>query len=108
VIQATPFSLISGTPEALKHLQQQLQKHFKCKFIKPKDFLGLDLTHKEPVEITLSMETFSKKMEQVLNLQDTFPGDVFTPRRTDKKVIRGENLEENKEYRSHVGTLNWL
>ena len=38
-------SLISGTPNALKHLQQQLQKHFKCKFVKPKDFLGLDLTH---------------------------------------------------------------
>jgi hypothetical protein len=54
------------------------------------------------------METFSTKMEQVLNLQDTFPGDIFTPGRTDKKVIRGENLEENKEYRSHVETLNWL
>jgi hypothetical protein len=49
------------------------------------------------------METFSTKMEQVLNLQDTFPGDVFTPGRTDKKIIRGEKLEENKEYRSHVG-----
>jgi hypothetical protein len=85
-----------------------LQKHYKCKFIKPKDFLGLDITHKEPGEITLSMETFSKKMEQMLNLQDTFPGDIFTPGRTDKKVIRGENLEENKEHRSHVGTLNWL
>jgi hypothetical protein len=78
------------------------------KFIKPKDFLGLDLTHKEPGEITLSMETFSTKMEQVLNLQDTFPGDVFAPGRADKKVIRGKKLEENKEYRSHVGTLNWL
>ena len=54
------------------------------------------------------METFSTKMEQVLNLQDTFPGDIFTPGRTDKKVIRGENPEENKAYRSHVGTLNWL
>jgi hypothetical protein len=106
LLQYVDDSLISGTPKALKHLQQQLQKHFKCKFIKPKDFLGLDLTHKEPGEITLSMETFSTKMEQVLNLRDTFPGDVFTPGRTDKKVIRGENLEENKEYRSHVGTLN--
>ena len=108
LLQYVDDSLISGTPKALKHLQQQLQKHFKCKFIKPKDFLGLDLTHKEPGEITLSMETFSTKMEQVLNLQDTFPGDIFTPGRTDKKIIRGENPEENKEYRSHVGTLNWL
>jgi hypothetical protein len=47
-------------------------------------------------------------MEQVLHLQDTFPGDVLTPGRTDKKIIRGESLEENKEYRSHVGALNWL
>ena len=47
-------------------------------------------------------------MEQVLNIQDTFPGEVLTPGRTDKKIIRGENQEENKEYRSHVGTLNWL
>jgi hypothetical protein len=55
------------------------------------------------------METFSTKMEQVLNIQDTFPGDILlTPGRTDKKIIRGENLEENNEYRSHIGTLNWL
>jgi hypothetical protein len=77
LLQYVDDSLISGTPKALKHLQQQLQKHFKCKFIKPKDFLVLDLTHKEPGEITLSMETFSTKMEQVLNIQDKFPGDVF-------------------------------
>jgi hypothetical protein len=54
------------------------------------------------------METFSTKMEQVLNLQDSYPGEIMTPGRTDKKIIRGENIEENKEYRSHVGTLNWL
>jgi hypothetical protein len=97
LLQYVDDSLISGTPKALKYLQQQLQKRFKCKFIKPKDFLGLDLTHKEPGEITLSMETFSTKIEQVLHLQDTFHGDVFTPGRTGKKIIRGENLEENKE-----------
>jgi hypothetical protein len=54
------------------------------------------------------MENFSTKMEQVLNIQDTFPGDVFMPGRTDKKIIRGETQEQNKEYRSHVGTLNLL
>ncbi len=108
LLQYVDDSLISGTPKALKHLQEQLKKYFKCKFIKPKDFLGLDLTHKEPGEITLSMETFSTKMEQVLAIKDTFPGDVFIPGRKDKKIIRGENIEENKEYRSHVGTLNWL
>jgi hypothetical protein len=35
LLQYVDDSLISGTPKALKHLQQQLQKHFKCKFIKP-------------------------------------------------------------------------
>jgi hypothetical protein len=108
LLQYVDDSLISGTPTALKHLQEQLKKYFKCKFIKPKDFLGLDLTHNKPGEITLSMETFSTKMEQVLAIKDTFPGDIFTPGRTDKKIIRGEKLEDNKEYRSHVGTLNWL
>jgi hypothetical protein len=38
-------SLISGTTKALNHLKEQLQKHFKCKFIKPKEFLGLDISH---------------------------------------------------------------
>ncbi len=108
LLQYVDDSLVSGTPKALKDLQEQLQKHFKCKFIKPKDFLGLDLTHKQLVEITLSMETFSTKMEQVPNLQDSYPGEIITPGRTGKKIIRGENIEENKEYRSHVGTLNWL
>jgi hypothetical protein len=42
------------------------------------------------------METFSTKMEQVLNLQDTFPGEFLTPGRTDKKIIRGENLRTTK------------
>jgi hypothetical protein len=47
-------------------------------------------------------------MKRVLNLQDSYPAEIITPGRTDKKIIRGENVEENKDYRSHVGTLNWL
>ncbi len=78
-------SLISGTNKALKHLQQQLTKHFKCKFITPKDFLGLDISHPKPGEITLSMKTFSTKMAEVLNLKDTYPGEIITPGRTDKR-----------------------
>ena len=101
-------SLISGTNKALKHLQQQLTKYFKCKFITPKDFLGLDISHPKPGEITLSMKTFSTKMAEVLNLKDTYPGEIITPGRTDKKVVRGQEPETNNEYRSHVGTLNWL
>ena len=47
-------------------------------------------------------------METVLGLKDTYPGEIITPGRTDKKVVRGQEPETNKEYRSHVGTLNWL
>ncbi len=36
LLQYVDDSPISGAPKALKHLQQQLQKHFKCKFINPK------------------------------------------------------------------------
>jgi hypothetical protein len=104
LLQYVDDLLLSGTVEALNHLKQQLQKHFKCKFIKPKDFLGLDVSHPKPGEITLSMKSFSTKMEEVLQL----PGDILTPGRTDKKIIRGQKPEDNDEYRSHVGTLNWL
>jgi hypothetical protein len=41
LLQYVDDSLLSGTPKALKHLQTELQKQFKCKFVKPKDFLGL-------------------------------------------------------------------
>ncbi len=47
-------------------------------------------------------------MQEVLNLKDTYPGEIITPGRTDKKVVRGQEPEPNQEYRSHVGTLNWL
>ncbi len=56
LLQYVDDSLISGTTKALNHLKQQLQKHFKCKCVKPKDFLGLDISHPKPGEITLSMK----------------------------------------------------
>jgi hypothetical protein len=77
-------------------------------FIAPKDFLGLDITHPKPGEITLSMTSFTTKMAQVLDLQDTYPGILLTPGRTDKKIVKDQEPETNKDYRSHVGTLNWL
>jgi hypothetical protein len=100
--------LLSGTLKALHHLQQQLQKHFKCKFVKPKDFLSLNINHTKPGEITLSMKSFSTKMKEVFELHDSYPGEIITPGRTDNKVIRGRDPKANDEYRSHVGTLNWL
>ncbi len=47
-------------------------------------------------------------MKDVLQLQDTYYGDILTPGRTDKKINRTDELEDNHEYRSHVGSLNWL
>ncbi len=47
-------------------------------------------------------------MATVLNVQDAYPGEILTPGRTDKKIIRGNNPETNNAYRSQVGTLNWL
>jgi hypothetical protein len=45
-------------------------------------------------------------MATVLDLKDTYPGEIITPGRTDKKVIREQDPEPNEEHRSHVGTLN--
>jgi len=83
-----------------------MTKHFKCKFITPKDFLGLDLTLPKPGEITLSMRTFTTKMLATFKVDDTYPGDILTPGRTDKKIIRGEQLEPNVQYRSKVGSVD--
>jgi hypothetical protein len=43
-IQYVDESLIAGHPQAIDQLKQEMRKYFKCKFIQPKDFLGLDLT----------------------------------------------------------------
>jgi hypothetical protein len=47
-------------------------------------------------------------MKDVLQIQDTYYGDILTPGRTDKKINRNDDKEDNHEYRSHVGSLNWL
>jgi hypothetical protein len=108
LIQYVDDSLIAGQPHAIEHLKQQMRKYFKCKFIQPQDFLGLDLKITRPGLISLSMHTFTSKMIDALQIVDNHPGDVLTPGRTDKKIIRGENVEPNDKYRSKVGSLNWL
>jgi hypothetical protein len=80
----------------------------QCKFDKPKDFLGLDITHTHKGKITLSMASFTTEMKDVLKLQDNIFGEVLTPGRTDKKISRTDDHEPNDSYRSYVGTLNWL
>ncbi len=54
------------------------------------------------------MESFTTKMKDVLKLQDNIFGEVLTPGRTDKKISRTNEHEPNDNYRSYVGTLNWL
>jgi hypothetical protein len=102
-------SLIAGHPQAIDHLKQEMRKYFKCKFItQPKDFLGLDLTITKPGLISLAMHTFTSKMLNTFSIRDDHPGDVLTPGRTDKKIVRGVDPEPNEQFRSKVGSLNWL
>jgi hypothetical protein len=54
------------------------------------------------------MHTFTSKMIATLSINDDHPGDVLTPGRTDKKIVRGEDPEPNEKYRSKVGSFNWL
>jgi hypothetical protein len=61
----------------------------------------MDIEHKALGQITLSMSTFTGKLEQA------FDG-LQTPGRTDKKIVRGQDPEKNEQYRSHVGAMNWL
>ncbi len=95
----------AGNPKAIEKLKLEIIKYFKCKFVIPKDFLGLDLSVPKPGKITLSMTTFTSKMVSSLQIHDTYHGDIITPGRTDKKVIKPER---NESYRSKVRFLNWL
>jgi hypothetical protein len=108
IIQYVDDSLIAGKPKAVRKLKEELDKYFQCKFNTPKDFLGLDITNPKKGEITLSMESFTKKMTTALQFTPTHDGPVLTPGRTDKKVIKGLDPEPNEHYRSKVGILNWL
>jgi hypothetical protein len=108
LLQYVDDALISGDPIAIAQLQSEMKKYLQCKFDKPKDFLGLDITHKEPGEITLSMHTFTAKMKDVMNIEDRIYGEVLTPGRTNKKVNREDEHDPNDRYRSYVGSLNWL
>ena len=105
LLQYVDDALISGEPKAIYNLQHEMKKYLQCKFDKPKDFLGLDITHTQQGEITLSMVSFTTKMKDVLQLSDNLFGDVLTPGRTDKKISRDDPHEPNDKYRSYVGYL---
>ena len=69
----------------------------------------MDTEHVKRGEIRLSMRTFTTKMIDALAIKPhdlAYP--ILTPGRTDKKIVREHEPEENEKYRSHVGALNWL
>ncbi len=96
LLQYMDDSLISGDDIDLKQQQKELTKYFDCKFITPKDFLGLDISQPQPGEINLSMHNFVTKMTDVLQIQDSFYGDVLTPGRTDKKTNKDDEHQPNE------------
>jgi hypothetical protein len=72
LLQYVDDSLIAGTQEAIRQLQHKLNKQFKCKFQK---------------NITLSMHTFTDKLQQAFDLKDNAWNGLQTPGRTDKKIV---------------------
>jgi hypothetical protein len=100
---------LTGTMKAVKDLKAKLKKKFKCKFQMPKDFLGMDIEHTKLGETRLSMRTSTTKMIGALDLpKETLKYPIITPGRTDKRIVRDQDPENNEKYRSHVGALNWL
>jgi hypothetical protein len=80
--------------------------YFDSKFNLPKDFLGLDLQHDvDKGTINLSMSTFTKKLKETFKIPDSAP--ILTPGPTDRKIIRGQDVEPEDTYRSKVGSLMW-
>jgi hypothetical protein len=68
----------------------------------------MDIEHEALGQITLSMSTFTEKLQQAFDLKDNVWGGLQTPGRTDKKIVRSQDPEKNEQYRSHVGAMNWL
>jgi hypothetical protein len=88
LIQYVDDSLIAGQAKTVERLKEELAKNFQCKFNPPKDFLGLDITNPRKGEITLSMQSFTEKMQATLGYQPKHDGPILTPGRTDKKIVK--------------------
>jgi hypothetical protein len=101
-------ALIVGQPTIVTHIKQQLQKHFDCKFNIPKDFLGMDINQQVNGTISLSMKSFTEKLQATLNITDDEPSSILMPGRTDKKIIRDEDIINDPTYRSKVSSIMWL
>jgi hypothetical protein len=90
----------------VKEIETKLMVYFDSKFNLPKDFLGLDLQHDVAQgTIRLSMKTFTEKLKVTFAIPDSHP--ILTPGRTDRKVIRDQDIVPGPTYRSKVGSLMW-
>ncbi len=102
LVQYVDDSLIAGHPKAIEKLKMEMQKYFKCKFVIPKDFLGLDISFPKPGEITLCMSSFNSKMISVLQIHDTYP-DISSPL---VELIRRLSGGRNQNVTNHTG-VKW-
>jgi hypothetical protein len=51
------------------------------------------------------MSTFTNKLKDTFKIPDSPP--ISTPGRTDRKIIRGQDIQPDETYRSKVGSLMW-
>jgi hypothetical protein len=101
-------ALIVGKGKTIRYLQKELKKHFDSKFERPKDFLGLDITKDKNGTVSLSMASVTNNMCAALHIQEYKHSTMLTLVRTDKKIVRGEDVQLDPTFRSKVGSLMWL
>ena len=99
-------ALIAGPKQIVHTIEKKLMTYFDSKFNLPKDFLGLDVNHDmDRGTIKLSMSTFTKKLKDTFKITDG--PTILTPGRTDRKIIRDQDVQPDDTYRSKVGSLMW-
>jgi hypothetical protein len=99
-------ALIAGHKHIVHTIEKKIMIYFDSKFNLPKDFLGLDVNHDiDRGTIELSMSTFTKKLKDTFKIPDS-PTNL-TPGRTDRKIIRDQDVQPDDTYRSKVGSLMW-
>ncbi len=99
-------ALIAEPKNIVQLIEKKLMIYFDSKFNLPKDFLGLDVQHDiTKGTIKLSMSTFTNKLKDTFKIPDSPP--IQTPGRTDRKIIRNQDVQPDETYRSKVGSLMW-
>ena len=99
-------ALIAGPKNIVQLIEKKLMIYFDSKFNLPKDFLGLDVKHDiHKGNISLSMSTFTNKLKETFKITDSPP--ILTPGRTDRKIIRRQDIQPDDSFRSNVGSLMW-